>query len=235
MEASDSHPPQGAMALGGRAVRLGRHVANHNAVILLLPVGLGIILIGAVDSSLSDQLRWLLALVGWAAAFLGFRAIGRLKWGNGFEPGLWLAIGWVAIVVLAAVFADFLPLAEALDTVKALTEPSRKRPELFSRHPLGTRQPGTRHPRRCDLRRSNISSSEPSRGHRWDSRRRDRGDSGWVLPRYSGHDFRFYHRLPSGISAPGPSTGCCSGHQPDGLDDLARTSAIGNSHDGPPR
>lgn len=142
MAATDSHPPQGTMALGARAVRLGRHVANHNAVVLLLPLGLGIILIGAADSSLSDQLRWLMALVGWAAAFLGFRALGRLKWGNSFDPGLWLAVGWVAIVVLAAVFADLLPLAEAVDTVKALTEPSRKRPELFSRHPLGTDNQG---------------------------------------------------------------------------------------------
>ena len=52
--------------------------------------------------------------------------------------GLRLSTGWVVALGLAAIFADFLPLAEGRNASKALLEPTRMAPHLLSRHPLGT-------------------------------------------------------------------------------------------------
>jgi peptide/nickel transport system permease protein len=75
--------------------------------------------------------------VGVAASVAGERAFGRT-----FRLGLWLAVAWLAVLVLAAVFADVLPLAEARDASKALDEPILARPDVFSSHPLGTDRQG---------------------------------------------------------------------------------------------
>lgn len=59
-------------------------------------------------------------------------------WGARFETGFWLSLIWVIALSLAAAFADFLPLAEHVNTTKTIAEPGNLRPDLFSEHPLGT-------------------------------------------------------------------------------------------------
>jgi peptide/nickel transport system permease protein len=109
------------------------------ALALLIPVGIALILIGTmVMTDVTAFPRIALTLSGIVAIYYGVDAICKRIWGATFETDLWLAIVWIAIVVLAAIFADLLPLAEARDTSKTLTVPSRLRPDLFSAHPLGT-------------------------------------------------------------------------------------------------
>jgi peptide/nickel transport system permease protein len=69
---------------------------------------------------------------------VGIDAVAKRVIGPTFETGLWLAVGWLGLVVFLAVFVDLLPLGEARDPSKTLSEPSRVRPDLFSSHPLGT-------------------------------------------------------------------------------------------------
>ncbi|MDZ4234708.1 MAG: ABC transporter permease, partial [Dietzia sp.] len=52
--------------------------------------------------------------------------------------GTALALAWTVLIVLGALFVDFLPLAEARDPSLALMTPSTLAPDLLSDHPLGT-------------------------------------------------------------------------------------------------
>lgn len=67
----------------------------------------------------------------------------RPPWRRAFaEVGLVASFGWLVLIVLAAVFADFLPLAEGRNPALTLSEPIRQPPDLFSAHPLGTDSQG---------------------------------------------------------------------------------------------
>ncbi|WP_346995651.1 ABC transporter permease [Dietzia sp. SLG310A2-38A2] len=56
--------------------------------------------------------------------------------------GTALALGWTILIVLGALFVDFLPLSEARDPSLALMTPSTLAPDLLSEHPLGTDSQG---------------------------------------------------------------------------------------------
>lgn len=99
---------------------------------LLLYVALGVM----TESSAGPRIA--LSVVAVIATYLGLDAVCKQLFGTTFETDLWLAISWIVLIVVLAIFADLLPLAEARDTSKTLTEPSRARPDLFSAHPLGT-------------------------------------------------------------------------------------------------
>jgi len=77
-----------------------------------------------------------LALAG--LAFTGVRQAGRGVWGADFDAGFWLAVGWLGALILAAVFADALPLGNASDTTRTIGQAGYASPDLFSAHPLGT-------------------------------------------------------------------------------------------------
>ncbi|WP_022884468.1 ABC transporter permease [Glaciibacter superstes] len=51
---------------------------------------------------------------------------------------LWFCILWLGAIVLAAIFAPLLPLAEAQDASKTLMEPTNQPPFTVPGHPLGT-------------------------------------------------------------------------------------------------
>lgn len=75
--------------------------------------------------------REALAVHRWARVRSGVRLV-----------GLWLAIGWVSVLVLAAAFADLLPLSESRNTALAVNSESLLSPNLLSRHPFGTDKQG---------------------------------------------------------------------------------------------
>jgi peptide/nickel transport system permease protein len=77
-------------------------------------------------------------LVGVYLAIRGIDITAKNIMGPSFDTGLWLCILWLTLLALAAVFADLLPLTEHVDTVKSITEPGNARPDLLSRHPLGS-------------------------------------------------------------------------------------------------
>lgn len=54
------------------------------------------------------------------------------------DPFLWIASGWLLLLLLATLTADLLPLAESHDPAETILEPSLTPPDLLSSHPLGT-------------------------------------------------------------------------------------------------
>lgn len=56
--------------------------------------------------------------------------------------GLWLSVGWLAVEVIVALLADFLPLAEGRNPSLTLDAPILQPPQILSGHPLGTDRQG---------------------------------------------------------------------------------------------
>ncbi|CAB5006272.1 MAG: ABC transporter permease subunit [Actinobacteria bacterium] len=77
-------------------------------------------------------------LLGVYVAIRGIDTICKNVKGPGFDTGLWLCVTWLGLLAFAAIFADFLPFTEHVNTVKSIAEPGNARPDLFSRHPLGS-------------------------------------------------------------------------------------------------
>jgi peptide/nickel transport system permease protein len=83
-------------------------------------------------------LRTALVVGGCIGVLRGVATALRIPFGAAFDASKWLALGWLALVVLAAVLAPLLPLGEHANTSKTLAEPPFTRPDLFSSHVLGT-------------------------------------------------------------------------------------------------
>jgi peptide/nickel transport system permease protein len=96
----------------------------------------------AVLTEANAVIRIVLATVGAVAGFLGLRILGRAVFGRRFDLGLWLSLIWLVVVVVAAILADVLPLAESKDVSKTLRTEPLLRPDLFSQHPFGTDRQG---------------------------------------------------------------------------------------------
>lgn len=106
---------------------------------LLLPAGVAAVVVAL--GLLVDTGAWsraALAVGGAVTAFLGLDGLLKWRFGPRTDTAFWLAVAWVALVVLAAVFADLLPLSESRDPAAALGTGSRLRPDVLSEHPLGT-------------------------------------------------------------------------------------------------
>jgi peptide/nickel transport system permease protein len=73
-----------------------------------------------------------------AICYAGLRRILQHVWGQEFDTGLWLSVIWLGALIVAAIFADFLPLGEHQDTSRTILVDGNARPDLFSKHPLGT-------------------------------------------------------------------------------------------------
>jgi peptide/nickel transport system permease protein len=89
-------------------------------------------------SSAPMAVRIGLVAVATGTGFAGVDGLARARFGTEFPTAFWLAVGWVTLIVTGAALADVLPLAESRDQSLALEEIPRLRPDLFSRHPLGT-------------------------------------------------------------------------------------------------
>jgi peptide/nickel transport system permease protein len=115
-----------------------------------LVVGIGAIAVGVVlvivgTMVLQDATavwRVGLTLAGFGLIYAGADRIGRYIFGEEFETALWFSVFWLALVGVAAIVADWLPLAESKDVSKTLTTPTLLRPDIFSSHPLGTDRQG---------------------------------------------------------------------------------------------
>ncbi|MEZ5247180.1 MAG: ABC transporter permease [Acidimicrobiales bacterium] len=108
----------------------------------LFVLGLVVVWVGLdLMSGLSAWPRSIVSVVGVTALYQGFDQFVRLRYPS-VEPGLVLAVGWLVLVVLVAVFAGVLPLGEHQNASATLRVPSYERPDLFSSHPLGTNQQG---------------------------------------------------------------------------------------------
>lgn len=110
--------------------------------LLALTAGIGVVLLALLGLDLDGARQVLLGIVGVAIAYIGLDRLCRSLFGKDFETALWLCGLWLGVVVLAAIVADWLPLAETQDVSKTLLEPTLLRPDLFSEHPFGTDRQG---------------------------------------------------------------------------------------------
>ena len=127
----------------GQRNRIPWVTAARENRLLLGPVALVLgvfLLVVAIQfmADLSGEYRVGVALVGILVAYYGLDTVLKAFFGDKFQTGLWLAIVWLGLIALAAIFADLLPLAEARDHTATLGVDPRQRPDLFSKHPFGT-------------------------------------------------------------------------------------------------
>lgn len=80
----------------------------------------------------------LIFLVGLVALYMGVRRLGLARFGGDFDLTFILSCAWLTVLIVAALLAPLLPLAEHEDTTKTLGAKSYSPPNLFSDHPLGT-------------------------------------------------------------------------------------------------
>ena len=107
----------------------------------LLPIGIALIFVGTlVLNDMTAEIRVLLVLVGISAGYLGLDALCQRRWGALFDTSAWLSGFWLVLIGLAAITVQWLPLPESKLVKNSFGEGLRLRPDLFSRHPLGTNE-----------------------------------------------------------------------------------------------
>jgi peptide/nickel transport system permease protein len=107
--------------------------------VLLLVAGVAVVYIGLVPMGhVTGIIKIPTVLVGIAGMYQGIDRILRGAFGPHFDTGLWMCVFWLVVLILAATFADFLPLGVASDTSKTVALVGNQPPDLFSAHPLGT-------------------------------------------------------------------------------------------------
>jgi peptide/nickel transport system permease protein len=127
--------PEPLPADGGPSWRRFRPVIAVGGLV----IGAVLIWVGCmVLTDAAGVVRPITVLVGVLGVLSGIDSTLKLTIGEHAQTGLYLSIVWLIIVVLAAIFANVLPVSEARDTSLTITEPSLLRPDLFSSHPLGT-------------------------------------------------------------------------------------------------
>jgi len=91
-------------------------------------------------SNASGEVRVFLGIFGLVVIYFGLDSVFKSFWGERFETGFWLSAGWIALICLAAIFADLLPLSEARDAGATLGGKieSLLRPDVLSKNPFGT-------------------------------------------------------------------------------------------------
>jgi peptide/nickel transport system permease protein len=102
-------------------------------------VGLAVFLVAT--ASLESRNGWLrlgLAILGLALVYRGADHLLKAARGPDFDTAFWVSLGWIVLLVLAAIFADLIPFEEHVDAAQTLTLKGNEPPELFSSHPLGT-------------------------------------------------------------------------------------------------
>lgn len=105
----------------------------------VLAAGVAVIWAGLV--ALGPQTAWFkvpVVAVGGVAIVRAVGIAGTELRGRNFSAGFALSVAWLVALVLAAIFADLLPLANHNDTSATIGVPGYARPDLFSAHPLGT-------------------------------------------------------------------------------------------------
>lgn len=119
-----------------------RRRANPIVGIVELAVGVLAIIAGTMWwQGIPMIQRAALVVGGLVVMYLGIRSVV-----HAFRPqadvALWLSVAWLGILTLVAILAPILPLGEREDVSKTLLDPTLQRPNIFSKHPLGTNVDG---------------------------------------------------------------------------------------------
>ncbi len=108
---------------------------------VLFPIGIASIIVGTMMlNDMTAEVRVLLVLAGIAAGYLGLDALCQRRWGSRFDTSAWLSGFWLVLIGLSAITVQWLPLPESKLVKDSFGEGLRLRPDLFSRHPLGTNE-----------------------------------------------------------------------------------------------
>jgi len=109
---------------------------------LFTAVVLGIVAVGlalfAILGPVQDVSKIIVVLASMTMLFIAIDRIAKVIKGDDFDTGLNLCFLWLFVIIFSAIFAGLLPLAEHQDTTKTISVPGNARPDLFSKHPLGT-------------------------------------------------------------------------------------------------
>ena len=127
----------GPSHLRSRGARLAAGVAGIVAGIVLILLGATILATEIVMLG-----RVVLVIVGIGVAYWGVARTVRAIAGEQTDVAYWLSVTWLVLLVGSALLAPLLPLGEASDSAKALSDPINVRPDLFSDFPLGTNKLG---------------------------------------------------------------------------------------------
>lgn len=110
-------------------------------VIAAMSAVAGVALVWIALTALGTTTAWVKVPLAAAGGALIVHAVGRVGTrvrGAGFQASFALSVAWLVLLVLAAVFADVLPLPNHNDTSSTIGVKGFTRPDLFSSHPLGT-------------------------------------------------------------------------------------------------
>jgi peptide/nickel transport system permease protein len=114
---------------------------RRDALVAAVAVVAGVVAVvlglGAMHAS-PMVVRVALVLGGAVAVLRGVAVALRAVFGPAIDATKWLALSWLGLVVLSAITAPLLPLAEHADTSATLANAPFVRPDLFSEHPFGT-------------------------------------------------------------------------------------------------
>lgn len=121
--------------------------AEHRGLPLVLCLalivgGIAIVAVAAYGiRSTNGAIRGVVAAAGGLVLWHGLQRLGERRFGRDFRLGLWFAALWVAVVALAAIFADLLPLSpwRKADQARGAV---RMRPGLRWPEPLGRTENG---------------------------------------------------------------------------------------------
>lgn len=122
-------------------VLVGRRRSRSGLLLAAVGAVAGVALLWLALAGMGSASAWAKAPVVAAGGTLIVRAIGRAgrHWrGPNFQASLALSVTWLVALVLAAVFADLLPLRNHNNTSATIGVLGYARPDLFSEHPLGT-------------------------------------------------------------------------------------------------
>ncbi|MGE0878422.1 MAG: ABC transporter permease [Acidimicrobiia bacterium] len=126
---------------GGRHGRRPRSLSLATGLGLFIG-GIAAIAIALLALDLSAAVQVVVVGVGATVAYRGLDLVARTLFGASFETSVWLCGLWLTVVALSAILAGVLPLSESKDVSKTLLEPVLVRPDLLSKHPLGTDKQG---------------------------------------------------------------------------------------------
>lgn len=105
---------------------------------ILLVVGVAALAFALVASAIVMGARIPVGIIGLIGIYMGLRRIGLARFGGDFDLTFVMSVVWLTVLILGAILAPLLPLAEYKDTTKTIRSPGYASPDLFSAHPLGT-------------------------------------------------------------------------------------------------
>jgi peptide/nickel transport system permease protein len=107
--------------------------------VLFLVAGIALLYVGLVPMGhVAGVVKVPVVLASLVLLYLAVDRAGKAIRGPRFDTGFWLCCTWLVVLILAATFANLLPLGEYKNTAKTIGTPGNLRPDLFSAHPLGT-------------------------------------------------------------------------------------------------